>query len=231
MKYSRRDLGVLLPVLVAAAASAPAHLEAQQAAPAGGPEGVEKLPVMKTQRFAYDDLPVATNGKNKQRRMFTAKTHTGFKIESHMSDIAPGEVNHPPHQHLREEMMLIREGIMELTIAGKPYRLGPGESASSAPTSFTTRKTWARCSRATSLSILEETMSNERFQGFHGFQRFLRFALAIACFAGASAQESLTAIRAGRMFDARTGAMLANQIILIRVGESPTSDRTSVRPL
>ena len=127
MKYSRRDLGVLLPALVAAAASAAAHLEAQQVAPAGGPEGVEKLPVMKTQRFAYDDLPVATNGKNKQRRMFTAKTHTGFKIESHMSDIAPGEVNHPPHQHLREEMMLIREGIMELTIAGKPYRLGPGD--------------------------------------------------------------------------------------------------------
>ena len=40
-------------------------------------------------------------------------------------------------------------------------------------------------------------MSNERF---HGFQRFLCFALAISCFAGASAQESLTAIRAGRMF-------------------------------
>jgi mannose-6-phosphate isomerase-like protein (cupin superfamily) len=127
MKYSRRDLGLLLPALVAAAASAPTHLEAQQAAPAGGPEGVEKLPVMKTQRFGYDDLPVATNGKNKQRRMFTAKTHTGFKIESHMSDIAPGEVNHPPHQHLREEMMLIREGIMELTIADKRYRLGPGD--------------------------------------------------------------------------------------------------------
>ena len=73
------------------------------------------------------EIPVTTNGKNKQRRMFTAKTHTGFKIESHQSDIAPGEVNHPPHQHLREEMMLIREGVMELTIAGKPYRLGPGD--------------------------------------------------------------------------------------------------------
>jgi hypothetical protein len=56
-------------------------------------------------------------------------------------------------------------------------------------------------------------MSDERFQGFHWFQRFQCFALAIACFAGASAQESLTAIRAGRIFDARTGAMMANQII------------------
>ena len=114
MNYSRRDFGLLVPSLLAA-----------QAAPANN--DVERLPVMKTERFGYDEIPVTTNGKNKQRRMFTAKTHTGFKIESHQSDIAPGEVNHPPHQHLREEMMLIREGTMELTIAGKPYRLGPGD--------------------------------------------------------------------------------------------------------
>ena len=128
MKYSRRDLGLLIPTLMAATATLPKALDAQQAAtPATGADSVEKLPVMKTQRFGFDEIPVTTNGKNQQRRMFTAKTHTGFKIESHQSDIAPGEVNHPPHQHLREEMMLIREGVMELTIAGKPYRLGPGD--------------------------------------------------------------------------------------------------------
>ena len=123
MKCTRRDLGLLLPSLVAAGAAA---LDAQQAAPAAD-NSVEKLPVMRTQHFKYDELPVTTNGQNRQKRMFTAKTHTGFKIESHQSDIAPGEVNHPPHQHLREEMMLIREGVMELTIAGKAYRLGPGD--------------------------------------------------------------------------------------------------------
>ena len=125
MKCTRRDLGLLVPSLVVAGASA---LDAQQtAAPAAADNSVEKLPVMRTQHFKYDELPVTTNGQNRQRRMFTAKTHTGFKIESHQSDIAPGEVNHPPHQHLREEMMLIREGLVELTIAGKPYRLGPGD--------------------------------------------------------------------------------------------------------
>ena len=125
MKCSRRDLGLLLPALVAAGAT---RLDAQQ--PAAVPAGdtpVEKLPVMKTQQFVYDKLPVATNGKNKRIDLFRAKTHTGFKMESHCSEIAPGEVNHPPHQHLREEMMLIREGTMELTINGKPYRLGPGD--------------------------------------------------------------------------------------------------------
>ena len=123
MKLTRRQMAALLPLLVTTKASAQG---APQAAPAAA-DSVEKLPVMKTQSFLFNQIPVTTNGQNKQRRMFTAKTHTGFKIESHQSDIAPGEVNHPPHQHLREEMMLIREGVMELTISGKPYRLGPGD--------------------------------------------------------------------------------------------------------
>src|SRR5258708_24521654 len=53
MKYSRRELGLLLPTLVAAAAAVPKTLEAQQAAPAGGADSVEKLPVIKTQRFGF----------------------------------------------------------------------------------------------------------------------------------------------------------------------------------
>lgn len=125
MKYSRRDLGLLLPALAAAGASAQSLTSGS--APAAANNSVEKLPVIQTHAYLYNEVPVTTNGKNTSRRMFTAKTHTGFKIESHSSDIAPGEVNHPPHQHLREEMMLVREGVMELTISGKPYRLGPGD--------------------------------------------------------------------------------------------------------
>lgn len=117
MKYSRRDLGFLLPAMMAGAASAQSRAE----------NTVEKLPVLTTKSYVYDELPVRENGQNRSRAMFTAKTHTGFKMESHQSDIAPGEVNHPPHRHLREEMMLVREGTMELTISGKPYRLGPGD--------------------------------------------------------------------------------------------------------
>jgi quercetin dioxygenase-like cupin family protein len=129
-KYSRRDLGLLLPMLGAAALpvkQAHAQSTAPANAPAAADNSLEKLPVLKTHSYLYNELPVTTNGQNKQRRMFTGKTHTGFKMESHQSDIAPGEVNHPPHQHLREEMMLVRIGTMELTISGKPHRLGPGD--------------------------------------------------------------------------------------------------------
>ncbi len=114
--YTRRDLRLLLPALAVARASAQ-----------NTDNSVEKLPRLGTKAYIFNELPETTNGQNKQRRLFTGKTHTGFKLESHESDIAPGEVNHPPHQHLREEMMLIREGTMELTIAGRPMRLGPGD--------------------------------------------------------------------------------------------------------
>jgi mannose-6-phosphate isomerase-like protein (cupin superfamily) len=115
--HSRRELVFLLPALAAA----------QTRNETGSDNSIEKLPVLGTKAYLYDQLPVITNGQNKQRPLFTGKTHTGFKMESHQSDIAPGEVNHPPHRHLREEMMLIREGTMELTISGKPMRLGPGD--------------------------------------------------------------------------------------------------------
>jgi mannose-6-phosphate isomerase-like protein (cupin superfamily) len=114
--YSRRDLGLLLPALAAATVSAQST-----------DNPVEKLPRLGTKAYIFSELPVTTNGQNKQRRLFTGKTHTGFKLESHESDIAPGEVNHPPHQHLREEMMLVREGVMELMISGHPMKLGPGD--------------------------------------------------------------------------------------------------------
>jgi mannose-6-phosphate isomerase-like protein (cupin superfamily) len=124
-KYTRRDLSLLLPILAAATASAQNTTETN--ATAAADNSIEKLPRLGTKAYIFNELPVTANGQNKQRRLFTGKTHTGFKLESHESDIAPGEVNHPPHQHLREEMMLIREGAMELTISGHPMKLGPGD--------------------------------------------------------------------------------------------------------
>jgi len=47
-------------------------------------------------------------------------------------------------------------------------------------------------------------------------KRFAALVVAVACVAGLAAQEQVTAIRAGRLFDAKTGAMLTNQVVLIR---------------
>jgi quercetin dioxygenase-like cupin family protein len=78
--------------------------------------------------FNFDDLPVKINGKNKSRAVLNGDTHSGFPIEMHMTELGPGEAPHPPHHHVHEEMLLLKEGTMEVTISGKVTKIGPGSS-------------------------------------------------------------------------------------------------------
>jgi mannose-6-phosphate isomerase-like protein (cupin superfamily) len=57
------------------------------------------------------------------------ETRTGFAIEVHETELAPGEAPHPPHQHVNEEVFLVREGVLEVTIAGHTVNLNPGSVA------------------------------------------------------------------------------------------------------
>lgn len=107
MNCSRRDLSLLLPVFIAAKAA-----------------GQNRVLASKTYR--YEDLPVHNEGPNRGRPIFEGETHTGVLIELHETELAPGQMPHPAHHHLHEEMILVREGTMEVTIAGKPATLGPG---------------------------------------------------------------------------------------------------------
>jgi mannose-6-phosphate isomerase-like protein (cupin superfamily) len=52
--------------------------------------------------------------------------HDGCFVEVHQTKLAPGAMPHPPHHHLHEEMFLVREGAIEITISGKSTPLDPG---------------------------------------------------------------------------------------------------------
>jgi quercetin dioxygenase-like cupin family protein len=114
MNCSRRDLRFLLPALAGAGARGQTN-----AAPA-------KLP---SKTFAFDDLPAKANGANKSRAIMNGLTHSGFPIEAHETDLAPGQAPHPPHHHVHEEMVIVIEGTIEFTVNGKASRLGPGSVA------------------------------------------------------------------------------------------------------
>src|SRR5262249_37902166 len=100
MSYSRRDLRLLLPALAGAAA------KGQSAA----------LP---SKTYSLPDLPVKVNGSNSQRAVLNGKTRPGFPIELHMTALGPGMAPHPPHHHDHEEMVMIQEGTLEVTISGR----------------------------------------------------------------------------------------------------------------
>jgi quercetin dioxygenase-like cupin family protein len=103
-------LTLLLPALAAAGA------EAQK-------------PVLASRTYRFEDLPVRTNGENRSRAVLNGDTHTGFPIEMHMTELAPGLAPHPPHHHAHEEMIMIHEGTLEVTISGRSTTIGPGSSA------------------------------------------------------------------------------------------------------
>jgi quercetin dioxygenase-like cupin family protein len=107
MNITRRDLTFLLPMLAAAEARA-------QSSPSP------------SKTYDYTALEVRANGANKQRFFFDASTHTGFTVRVHETELAPNQMPHPSHHHVHEEMLLLREGAMEITIEGKKSRLGPG---------------------------------------------------------------------------------------------------------
>ena len=111
MHYSRRDFGLLLPALAAAGVA-----EAQ-------------TPALPSKTYSFDDLPIRTNGLNKTRSVLDGSTHGGYPVEMHITELAPGLAPHPPHHHAHEEMIMIREGTLEVTIAGRSTKLGPGSVA------------------------------------------------------------------------------------------------------
>ena len=111
MTFSRRDWCLLVTALAASPAVA-----AQNTA----------LP---SKAFPYDEMPVRKMGENESRPVLAGELHSGCHLEIHQTRLAPGRMPHPPHHHLHEEVFLIREGTLEVTIRGQATRLGPGSVA------------------------------------------------------------------------------------------------------
>lgn len=110
MNPTRRELAGLLPILMAATAHA----------------DESTLP---SKAYPFDQLPVKTNRENQTRPVLDGMTHAGCPLEVHLTSLPPGGMPHPPHHHVHEEMILVQEGTMEVTILGRKTRLGPGSVA------------------------------------------------------------------------------------------------------
>ncbi len=108
MKVTRREMCFGLPALAASG------LFAAQETP------------LSTKISRFEDLPVNTAGKNRYRAIVEGALHDGHPVEAHATELAPGDMPHGSHSHKHEEMFLIREGTVEVTVNGKATRLGPG---------------------------------------------------------------------------------------------------------
>lgn len=113
MSVTRRELFSMLPVVLVPVILQPEDSSAQEKA----------LP---SAMFPFEKLPVRKSDNAQFRDVLKGKLATGESLEVHETTLEPGGAPHAPHRHVHSEMWLIREGMVELTINGTNYHLGPG---------------------------------------------------------------------------------------------------------
>lgn len=82
--------------------------------------------IMQSSAFEWNDLAVKANKTGFSRQVFQAPTATLDELECHITTVNPGESTHPPHQHPDEEIMILKEGTVEVLVNGKLKTVGPG---------------------------------------------------------------------------------------------------------
>jgi quercetin dioxygenase-like cupin family protein len=93
---------MMLPALAAAHGT-----QAQQAAPLPG------------KVYHSAQVPYKGDEKKKGRRFFSGAEHSGFSLECHETVLGPGVETHPAHTHEHEEIIIVFEGSVEVTIEGR----------------------------------------------------------------------------------------------------------------
>ncbi len=73
-----------------------------------------------------DQLPVTKTASGSRRDVFNGPSVTLNTFESHITTINPGDSAHPPHTHGNEEMLIVKEGKLLVTIKGVKYLATPG---------------------------------------------------------------------------------------------------------
>jgi quercetin dioxygenase-like cupin family protein len=85
-------------------------------------KGQQRAALLPSKVWKFEDLTL----KGTSRAVFDGLTHTGYHIDLHETELAPGAMPHAPHKHEHEEITMIREGTIEATIEGKTWVTGPG---------------------------------------------------------------------------------------------------------
>src|ERR1051326_9034210 len=111
MEIDRRELCSLLPLFLTSAA------------------WTQQKPSFTSGVFTLDTMPTSKpNGSAEFRSIVNGSTPTGERVEIHETTLHPGHSPHPPNRHAHSEFWLKREGLGELTLKGRPYRLSAGSA-------------------------------------------------------------------------------------------------------
>lgn len=74
----------------------------------------------------WADVPVQQEEVRAVRQFLRAPTATLDELELHVTTLQAGTSSHAPHKHPNEELVIIKEGTVEVLVDGQLKRVGPG---------------------------------------------------------------------------------------------------------
>jgi XRE family transcriptional regulator, regulator of sulfur utilization len=76
--------------------------------------------------YDWKSLTVSKTDVGEYRQVMRGPTATLEELEMHVTTLNPGKDSHAPHRHPNEELVIIREGTVEVLSDGEWKRVGPG---------------------------------------------------------------------------------------------------------
>jgi quercetin dioxygenase-like cupin family protein len=74
----------------------------------------------------WNTLQPTPTKTGERRNVFDAPTATLDKLHGHITTLNPGENTGPLHRHPQEELVIVKEGTVEVNIDGRKQIAGPG---------------------------------------------------------------------------------------------------------
>lgn len=91
-----------------------------------GDKGTGKPALLASGVYAWPSLPVEKTASGERRAIFDAVTATVDRLETHITTVDAGKASHAAHRHPDEELVFVREGVVEATINGVPTKAPAG---------------------------------------------------------------------------------------------------------
>ena len=74
---------------------------------------------MKSSVFDWNKIEMVKTEKGGLRNFFDTRTETLEQLEVHVTTLNPGITSHVPHQHPNEEMIIVKEGVVEELVSSE----------------------------------------------------------------------------------------------------------------
>jgi quercetin dioxygenase-like cupin family protein len=82
--------------------------------------------LMESQIYDWQKIAAEPTKTGQRRGFFNSATGTLDRMSCHVTTLNPGERAHEPHRHPEEEIILVKDGVLEALLNEKTQTMGAG---------------------------------------------------------------------------------------------------------